>query len=203
MIAPAPRLAQAVRSSSERSAPLPRILGTVGMLTSPFLLLSFVADGLTRENTTRLGAALGLVFAIGWLCSTVGLWRLRATGARWPARALLGVAVVGVILACLCNLQQTLDPRTDTLFFHITDVAWPLSMLLLIVIGVVAIVARVLPGWMRFVPLACGLWLPLGGVLGAVVGIALGQVLAGLHVTVGWFLLGYVVRAGQSAIARR
>jgi hypothetical protein len=87
----------------------------------------------------QLGAALGLVFSLGWFANALGMYLLGATGRRLPARILLGIEVVGTILASIFQVIE----------------------------------------------------LPL-------LGQTAGQVLGGLHTTLGWFLIGYTVfRAGK------
>jgi hypothetical protein len=173
-----------------------RLLGTVGIIGSPFLFLSFAAVGFEQEKITHFSSALGLVFALGWLSSVLGLWMINAAGTRPGGRIVLGIELVGVVLACLCNVFQTVDPRVDSALFHITDAAWPLSMVVLLVTGIVAIVVRRLRGWARFVPLACGLWLPVSILAGGILGTTAGLIIGGAHVTIAWFLLGYIVYNG-------
>jgi hypothetical protein len=86
--------------------------------------------------------------------------------------------------------------------YHITDAAWPLSTLVLIIVGIVALFARTLQGWARFVALACGLWLPYSIAVGGLLGITVGQAVGGIHVMLGWLLLGYVIRNGGAPSTR-
>lgn len=176
-----------------------RILGTLGMIGSPFLFLSFVVTGSQGGATSRLGAALGLFFALGWFSSVLGLWTLRAAGNRLPGKILLGLELVGVALACLFQVYEFVAPDSDSLLFTITDLAWPLSMLTLLLVGIAVLRARVLQGWMRFVPILCPLWMPIT-IAASALGERAGD-LGGASTAIGWFLLGYVVRRG-GAIAR-
>ena len=57
-------------------------------------------------------------------------------------------------------------------------------------------------GWARFVPLACGLWLPVGIAASVVAGATAGVIIGGLHVAIGWLLLGYAVRNGAGVTPR-
>jgi hypothetical protein len=180
-------------------APTYRLLGMLGMIGSPFLLLSFAAVGFEQEKITRLGSFLGLIFAIGWLSNVFGLWTLRATGTWLGGRILLGIEVVGVVLANLCQVYEIVDPKADSVLFHVTDIAWPLSMVTLLAIGIVAIVARRLQGWACFTPLVCGLWLPVSILAGAIFGTTAGLIIGGAHVTIGWLLLGYAIRNGGTS----
>lgn len=179
-----------------------RILGTLGMLGSPFLFLSFAVNGFQQGDSNRLGAALGLVFALGWFANVLGLRVLGAAGRRLPAQILLAVELVGVALACLFQVYEFAAPGSASLLYTVTDIAWPLSMLLLLITGIAVLRARVFEGWLRFVPLGAALWLPLGIAAMGVLGLTAGQAISGVHTMIGWFLLGYAVRRGGRLAVR-
>lgn len=169
-------------AATERGAtPLHRVLGTLGMLGSPFLFLSVAANGFQQGGSNRLGAALGLVFVVGWFSSVLGLRALGAAGGRLPGTILLGLELVGVALAGLFQIYEFVAPGSDSLLYTVTDLAWPLSML---------------------TPLIAALWLPLGIVEPGTIGVPAGLVIGGVHTMIGWFLLGYAVRNGGTPAAR-
>jgi hypothetical protein len=177
-------------------SPLYRILGTLGMIGSPFLFVSFAMDGFENGDASRAAAVVGLLFSIGWLSNVVGLHVLNAAGKRLGSKVLMGVAITGVVLANVFQVYEAIAPGSDSVLYAITDIAWPLSMLLLLIIGIVMIFARVFEGWLRFTPLFAALWLPLGGVAMAIGGDAAGMIYGGIHMTIGWFLMGYAIRRG-------
>lgn len=179
-----------------------RILGTLGMLGSPFLFLSLAANGFAQGDSNRLGAALGLLFAAGWLANVLGLRALAVAGTSRPARVLLAIQVVTVTLAGIFQVYEFAAPGSGSLLYTITDVAWPLSMLLLLITGIVALRARTFDGWLRFTPLLAALWLPLGIAEMAAIGETVGQAVGGLHTAIGWFLIGYAVQRGGRLSAR-
>jgi hypothetical protein len=201
MVARSSALVTPTAAPQRRVAPRHRLLGTLGMLGSPFLFLSFAAAGFQQDGTTRLGSFLGLLFALGWFSNVLGLWTLGATGRRLPSKIILGLELVGVTLACLFQVYEFVAPGATSLLYTITDIAWPLSMLTLIVVGIAVLVARVMRGWARFVPLACGLWLPVGIAASMIVGTTAGVIIGELHVAIGWLLLGYAVRNGAGVTA--
>ena len=86
---------------------------------------------------------------------------------------------------------------SESLVFNITDAAWPLSMLWMIVLGVTVIVAKRLSGWRRFVPLLCPFWLPIA-IVGSIAFGATGGFVGGGYATVLWALLGYIVVCSAS-----
>lgn len=179
-----------------------RILGTLGMLGSPFLFFSLAANGFAPGDSNQLGAVLGLLFAVGWLGNVLGLRALRVTGTSMPARGLLALQVVTVTLAGIFQVYEFAAPGADSLLYHITDVAWPLSMLLLLLTGIAALRARTFEGWLRFTPLLAALWLPLGIAEMAAIGETAGQAVGGLHTAFGWFLIGYAVLRGGRLSSR-
>ena len=202
MVASTPTMGESNVTTEQGSLSTTRILGILGMVTSPFLFLSFVGNSFASGDSNQLGAAFGLVFSIGWFANAVGLYRLGAAGRRLPAKILMGVEIVGTVLASIFQVYEFAAPGSDTLLYTITDIAWPLSMVTLLIIGICAIVARRLEGWLRFTPLIAALWLPLGITEMALLSQDAGKIVAGLHTAIGWFLIGYAVFRGGKLTAR-
>jgi hypothetical protein len=168
-----------------------RVLGTIAMICAPALLVeALLLRG--QENNVVTGLA-SMVFMAGWICSNLGMWRLRATGNGVWGRSVLIIQLVGLVLAFLFGLfEATGLLGSESIVFNLADAAWPLSMLWMIVVGISVIVARRLSGWQRFVPLLCPFWLPIALLLSA----ALGEwaVFIGVgYAAVLWALLGYIV----------
>lgn len=140
-----------------------------------------------------VGNVLLTAFTVGWWTAMLGLRHLRATGHGGFGRAVVTLPLLTIALA---SLQQPLDiigfDRQSPVYL-ITDVAWPLSMLLTFVVSVAAFVARVLPLRGRLVLVFCGLSLPVG-----LVYMLLSQSqlpVAGFvwHTAIGWSLLGLLL----------
>jgi hypothetical protein len=179
-------------------APVARILGIIGMIGSPFLFLSFAVNGFRNGDSNQLGAVLGLVFTLGWFSNVLGLRVLGAAGHRLPAKILLGIEIFGVTLAAFFQVYEFVAPGSTSLLYTITDIAWPLSMLTLLIISIVTIFARTFEGWLRFAPLIAALWLPLAFIEMPLLGETVGGAVGGLHNAIGWFLIGYAVfRSGK------
>jgi hypothetical protein len=173
-------------------------LGTIAMICAPALLIEglLVRGG---ENAAITGIA-SMIFMVGWICSNIGMQRMQATGIGGWGHAVLIIQLVGLVLAFLFGFfEATGLLGRDSVIFNVTDAAWPLSMLWMLVVGITVIAANRLSGWRRVVPLLCPLWLlvALGG--GAVLGDTGGYI--GLAWSaVAWALLGYVVRnTGEKA----
>ena len=173
-----------------------RTLGTIATICAPALLVEALLTG-GEERPLVVGLA-SMVFMAGWICSNTVMRRTRAAGTgRW-GHAVLLVQLVGLVLACLFGFfEATGLLGRDDLAFNVMDAAWPLSMLWMLVVGITVVVAGRMPGWRRFVPLLCGLWLPLGIPLQMVLGDQVGSFMFGVS-AVFWALLGYAVRgAGE------
>jgi hypothetical protein len=172
-----------------------RTLGTIAMICAPALLVEALLTG-GEEKPIVIGLA-SMVFMAGWICSNSVMRRMRAAGTgRW-GRAVLLVQLVGLVLACLFGLFEATGLIGDkNAVFVATDLAWPLSMLWMLVVGITVVVAKRMSGWRRFVPLLCGFWLPLGIPLEAVLGEQTGSIMFGVS-AVFWALLGYAVRGSS------
>jgi hypothetical protein len=86
------------------------------------------------------------------------------------------------------------NPDQSTLFYHITDIAWPFSHAFMLVVGITVLVARVLPGWQRVAPLLCGLVLPLSFIAAILAGDLALRVTFAVGTAVTFALLGWSVR---------
>lgn len=174
-----------------------RLLGTIAIICAPALLIEeLLLRG--QENAPITGIA-SMLFMAGWICSNIGMWRMRATGTGKWGRAVLLVQLVGLVLAFMFGLFEAtglLD--RESIVFNVTDAAWPLSMLWMIVVGVTVIVANRLSGWQRFVPLLCPLWLPIAITLSIALGDTVGGIVGFGYAAVLWALLGYVVVRSDS-----
>ncbi len=176
-----------------------RTLGTIAMICAPALLIEGLL--LRGEEDALITGIASMVFMAGWICSNIGMWRMRVTGTgRW-SRAVLLVQLVGLVLAFMFGLFEAMGLLgRDSIIFNITDAAWPLSMLWMLVVGATVIVAKRLPGWQRFVPVLCPFWLLLA-ILGS---IAFGDTAGGFIGTgfaaLLWALLGYVVLDSQERV---
>ena len=170
-----------------------RLLGTITIIIcAPALLIE---EPLLRgqDNAPITGIA-SMLFMAGWICSNIGMWRMRATGTGKWGRAVLLVQLVVLVLAFMFGLLEATGLLgRESIVFNVTDATWPLSMLWIIVVGVTVIAAKRLSGWQRFVPLLCPLWLPMAIILSITFGDMVGGIVGFGYAAVLWALLGYVV----------
>lgn len=169
-----------------------RILGTIAMICAPALLVEeLLRQG--QENAVITGIA-SMVFMAGWICSNTGMRQMRAAGTGKWGRAVLQIQLVGLVLAFMFGLFETTGLLgRESIIFNITDAAWPLSMLWMLVVGIAVIRANRLSGWQRFVPLLCPFWLLIAIVGSMAHGDTAGGFLGVGYAAILWGLLGYIV----------
>ena len=176
-----------------------RILGVIAMVCAPALLVEgFLVQG--EENALITGVA-SMVFMAGWVCANTGMRRMQAAGTGKWGRAVLQIQLVGLVLAFMFGFfEATGLLGRESIIFNITDAAWPLSMLWMLVVGITVIRANRLSGWQRFVPLLCPFWLLLA-ILGSIaLADAAGGYLGLGYAAVLWLLLGYSVFDAQERV---
>jgi hypothetical protein len=193
-------------SKGETVMKLPlRLLGIITIICAPMMTIEAARHGfqpVPNEQTDVIGALLYALFSIGWLAGMIGLWQLRATGKSLFGRIILAVTLVTISLAILQSLVDILKVDTSNPFYMVTDIAWPLSMLLTFIIGVAVVVAKRLPGWKRFVPLYTGIGVPLA-LLSIALGFGMPMWYFDFHTITGWLLLGYVVFSEADKVTKR
>ena len=188
---------------SEREAPSSyRTLGTIAMLAAPMMLVEVILFGLLYPEASRNNQLVGVLEVIyigGWMCSAIAMRRLRVTGDGLLAQVVFIVQLTGLLLAAAFAVNDLFNanPDTNTLFFRVTDAAWPLSHVFMLVVGGLVMYAKRWRGWQRFAPLLCGLALPSFFVAGALGLREAGGFLFGLFTALGFMLLGAAVRASS------
>jgi len=182
--------------------PNTKLLGIIAMIGSPMMLVEFILRytvGLPGGEFGKFEGVLGLIYLVGFLSSALGLRLLRVTGRGTTGGVLLSIQAVGLLLAACQNiLQLTGHADLKSTLFQIGDVAWPLSHVFLLVVGVAVLMAKVWDGWQRFVPLLCGLALPLAVGLGAFAGEKTFALAFAVFTTTFFGLLGYAIARARS-----
>ena len=176
-----------------------KLLGIVALIGAPFLAINtyiHVPDPAAHVyNTDSLSGFLDLLYISGWLCSIIGLRRLGATGNDRFGRTIILVSLGTLILADIWNVYEMVLPNHDTLLYHILDMFWPISNVVMIGVGIAVIRAGKLTGWKRYIPLACGLWLPVTMMLWVTKDAAF--FLSNAYTAIAWTLLAFVVMTSK------
>jgi hypothetical protein len=171
-----------------------RVLGIVGLLTSPAFLVAWLVGGFDNPEPPGSVVLAQLLFLVGWICIIVALIRMAAAGAG-PSRYLLWIQLGGVSLAATQELQDLVLAKTGRIdiLYGVADAAWPLSVLFMIVTGTALARAGVIRGWRRYSAVACGLALPVSIAAAALLGRAAMGAAFALLTTVAWGVLAWAV----------
>jgi hypothetical protein len=138
-----------------------KILGVLGLIGAPFLLLgSRLAQWFPALEGAWFYGVWGFIYISAWMCSIQGLRLLEATGKSLFGKLILHIITTTLILANVSNVYAFLFPNDQSGFFFFLDAFWPISNLVMLVVGITVVAAKGLPGWRRYVPLLVGLWFP-------------------------------------------
>ena len=177
-------------------------LGLVGMFLSPMLFFASLFYGeMDQPSPNPLLTSLGgFLYLAGAVAAAVAMRRMRVTGNGTGAKILFAVQLTGLCLAmCFDVLEYAAPHLRGTWAFFITDLAYPFSHVLMIIVGVALVRAKVWRGWRRVPAFLVGLALP--SFIG--LSIAFGRENAGfifpLIVTIGFFTLGLAVSTTKKA----
>lgn len=181
-------------TTTQTSSLTPRLLGTIGMICAPMLFLSGMLYNLGDGPSALIASVLGMLYLVGWAASAVGMRQLRVTGAGALARTVFVVQLVGLSLALIFNVLEMAHANPDTLFFRVTDLAWPVSHIFMLVVGALVLASRVWRGWRSVTPILCGLALPIFFAARPLLGGEVGGFIFGFLTMVTFMLLGYAVR---------
>lgn len=170
-----------------------RVLGTLGIIGAPMLAVNLV---LSSAFENRFAHFFGVFYIAGWICSTIGMRRRRATGNGAASAILFGAQIIGLVLALLNSAQDAFGVTAETtgLFYGICDAAYPLSHLLMLIVAAFVWRTGVWTNWRKFAPLVCGLALPSFFVSAAIGNSILGAAIFGFSTAAGFAMLGLAVR---------
>ena len=183
----------------------PSLLGTAGIVAAPMMLLVglyYYFWQISNVKSTPMIGLLGIIYIAGWTCTAVGMRWLGVTGTGTASTVAFVVQVIGLTLAGMFSLQEIFwfEFLEGSSFFSLTDAAWPLSHLFMLVIGGLVVHAGVWKGWRRAAPFICGLALPSFFAAMAAGVPAVGFVLFPILTAIGFSILGYAVRTSGDAV---
>lgn len=171
-----------------------RTLGAVGMIFSPMLFFAsfFFSPQYDQPNSNPLLAGLGgVLYLLGAMATATAMRNMHVTGSGRGAKVLYVVQMIGLFLAMGFDVLDNAAPQLRNTTIHlITDLAYPFSHVLMIIVGVAVVRASVWRGWRQIPAFLVGLALPSFIGLSALVGRENGGFIFPLLVTVGFFLLG-------------
>jgi hypothetical protein len=171
-----------------------KYLGAIGMVAAPFLFLQMIAGNDGNDYNTSLGGFFDLIYMFGWMCSIVGLHRLKFINSRRCADVLFQVQLGFLFLANIWNAWVIFDPANKSNLFFVLDMCWPLSNLCLLAIGIPIAINGKISHWKRYIVLIAGLWLPVAFSFIMIFGRNnFSLIVGGVYSTIAWFLLGWMV----------
>jgi hypothetical protein len=189
----------ALRLSREKISISNRFLGAAAMIGAPMLLAeTFIRLYLSDMNGTyaRYYAVLELLYILGWICAAIGMRRSLVTGDGRSAKILFIVQITGLILAGLFNIQDMLqiNAKQTGLFYNITDIAYPFSHLLMLVVGGFVVKCGAWRnGRAAAAPFLVGLALPTFFAAFAVVGFERALFIFPVMTSVGFLIIGHLI----------
>jgi hypothetical protein len=187
-----------LQNSGKSALPVNRLLGAIGMILSPMLVFGwfFSARQFDQQSPHPFITSLGgFLYLLGAMASATAMRNLRVTGSGNGARILYLIQMTGLFLAMWFDILEYAAPQlrgTSWLFF-ITDMAYPFSHILMIVVGVAVVRAGIWRGWRRIPAFLVGFALPSVIVLSIAFGRENGGFIFPLLVTTGFFLLGLAI----------
>lgn len=177
------------------------LAGTIGMIFSPMLLVSLIIDIFLTDipHRAQISSAFQLLYLSGWMCSAVGIRAQRAAGKGIGGGIIFVVQIIGLLLAMGLNVIEISQANPDStgLIYQITDAAWPLSHLFMLVVGVAVVRAKIWRGWRRVTPFVCGSALLLMIPFALLLGQAKSAPVFGLLTTIGFMSLAYAVKTSS------
>jgi hypothetical protein len=171
-----------------------RTLGLLAIIGAPFLFIDMANNGFSPFASSSLSGFFNLAYMSGWICSIIALKQLGAFGRNWWGQWIFRVQIMLLLLAAGWAIYQIVQPNANTTLYYILDACWPLSNLFMLLTGITVAIKSNFKSWQRFVPLAVGLWLPLGMLQWALIGRTPGMLLATVvYSAVAWTLMGIVI----------
>ena len=173
-----------------------KFLGNIALLGAPFLLLGIYTETVVSSlSDSWFTGVWGMLYITGWMASMIVLQRMEAAGAGKFGRMLISMIIFSLAIANASNVVKLISANDKPSFFFYIDLCWPFSNVLMLVLGITIMIKKSLPAPTRWIPLACGLWLPLAMLSMVVLGKTLaGLFFAGSYSVIFWALLARMVR---------
>lgn len=143
-----------------------RPLGILALIGAPMLLIFILFGnldaGADKTPAERLMCLTGVLYMGGWMCGAIGMRRLRATGGGLSSKILFIIQITLLSCALVFSVMEVGDYnfRNGGVIFAVADAGYPLSHLLMNVVGIFVLRAKVWQGWSKFAPFLVGIALP-------------------------------------------
>lgn len=171
-----------------------RLLGVLAFLGAPWLFIGTYLEQRTPHlRDSWFTGVWGILFISGWMCAVVALRRLKATGGSSYGKIILTLLLVSLSIANISNIIQMIVEHSKPSYFMLFDLFWPLSNVIMFVVGITVLAAKGLSGWKRYIPLATGLWFPLAMLSSLWDNSLVSFFFGGVYSLLAWALLAFVI----------
>lgn len=173
---------------------LNKVLGILAFIGAPWLFIgTSIEQRMPHLYDSWFTGVWGLLFISGWMCATFALMRVRAAGNTISGKILLVALLIALSIANISNVIQITAERNKPSYFMMLDMFWPLSNIIMLIVGIKVILARSLQGWKRYVPLATGLWFPLAMLSTVISNNMVSFWMGRFYSVIAWSLLAWII----------
>lgn len=139
-----------------------KAVGWIAIVCAPAMWTDLTVNGLyDRLSYNWTEALFSLVFLVGWIGLTLGLYVIRAAGNHWRGRAIIAIQLLLFSAAACSNILALLGARQQSAALRLMDGCWPTGQFFLLITGLAIGLSHRIAGWSRWLPLAAGLFFPL------------------------------------------
>ena len=171
-----------------------KLLGILALFGAPWLFIgTYLEQRIPDLSDSWFTGVWGILFISGWMCAAFALKNLRTTGNSSFGKNLLIALLISLSIANISNVIQIIVEKDKPSYFMFFDLFWPLSNIIMLIVGIMVIVAKRLRGWKRYIPLVTGLWFPLAMLSSFIDNGFLSFFFGGLYSALAWTLLAIVI----------
>jgi hypothetical protein len=168
-------------------------LGLIALAGSPAMLIGANVEHIYSQfEDTWFTGVWGIVYITTWMCSLLALHRSQVAGKGF-GKWLITIMFFTLTIANISNIVQILTPANDPWYFFYLDLFWPISHLLMFVLGITCLFNSKLDKYSKIILAGAGLWLPIAFVAMIILGRTNTVILYGsIYNAVMWALMAYI-----------
>jgi hypothetical protein len=172
-----------------------RLLGIIGIIGAPWMFIDFINNGFYEHfEVSAASGVRNFLFMTGWICSLLGLYKLRALGDKIWQKMIFILQMLFLLLAEVWSVMEMTKAGRTSRFFFTLNYSWHVAGFLMILTGIQILRKNQLKGWKRFVPLLAGFWFPGTLCIYFFTGNSIAMVLlSGVYSMIVFSLLGFTV----------
>lgn len=169
-------------------------LAITGMAGAPFLCLGMATEILVPSPyNTQFTGAWGIVYIGAWMCTVLSLHRMGVFQLYRFPRYVSYVLLASLGVANVSNILLAMQGVVNSPLYFYLDLCWPLSNLLMLVLGLSLLGRKGIPKPLRLSILITGTWFPVCVLLMLLLGKIPAVLWFGcVYSLVNWTVLGYL-----------